>query len=907
MAQIPADTLIVRQAEGETIQAVDTKAPVVKTPTTVKDTLKTAPEKLATGKVYADSTLTSTLRKQADSARIASAQQDSLEAASLRKSNIKSDTLTTVKKSVAKTVSITDSLETKSSKAGMRADSLQETRVTDTDTAALTPAVKKPAISDSLLVEPIQQDSLKQKSPAVKPVVVDKRIKGKTSTGVKPDSLQTKPAKIQDTTAVTPVVRKAVLRDSLSVEPIRQDSLRQKTPAVKPVVVDKRIKEKSTTGLIPDTLQTKQAEIQDTTTTTPVVRKAVMMDSLGVEPIRQDSLKQKTPAVKPVVVDKRVKEKSSAGLIPDTLRTKQAEIQDTIATTPVVRKAVIRDSLSVEPIQLDSLIQKTPAVKPVVTDSPEKVKSKVSQPDTQQPKQTKSPDQGTTPVLKKTVSPDTLSVKPIKPDTLKIKTAIVKPLVADSLVKKKPAAALQADSIQTRQKKIQDSTITVPAIVTPPVTSPVKPDSTVIKKVTPPTLPDSIIQKPAIKPESQKTSNKARTFSPVAGINENLKADEEETQPVTPIKPAVAVNEAPEASVTAKPRQRTFSPVAGINESPKAGAEETNYVPPVKTAAVATSTIPATAKPQRRTFSPVAGINESQDLQAVQPTRTTNRQAASQAVEPVRPVASTRTRAVTPVFVPVTETENPAPAETVYQSVEENTFLNERINLEKEKSTFYKEAAEFYKMLLTQNNQPVRTVADTNKQLTLIQNTANTNTGKIPVTDPVVAAKVAATAKPAANDSAAREVDLLVQRLSLMEKELSKLNKQIIENQKILQLPSTKVFFSTGSSRLSALGEQMLQSISSFLTEHKEYGAQLNGYADKTGDPERNMLLSKKRAQSVSVYLISKNISAERIRVSFKGVDTALAGNNLDYARRVEIDVVKFSSVTDDFKKGNNQ
>jgi OOP family OmpA-OmpF porin len=80
-----------------------------------------------------------------------------------------------------------------------------------------------------------------------------------------------------------------------------------------------------------------------------------------------------------------------------------------------------------------------------------------------------------------------------------------------------------------------------------------------------------------------------------------------------------------------------------------------------------------------------------------------------------------------------------------------------------------------------------------------------------------------------------------------------------------------------------------------FLKEYPEAKIILNGYADSTGDEQKNIVLSERRVQNVYSLLIASGINENRIEVKANGVDSATADSPLGYnlARRVSIIVTK--------------
>jgi outer membrane protein OmpA-like peptidoglycan-associated protein len=80
------------------------------------------------------------------------------------------------------------------------------------------------------------------------------------------------------------------------------------------------------------------------------------------------------------------------------------------------------------------------------------------------------------------------------------------------------------------------------------------------------------------------------------------------------------------------------------------------------------------------------------------------------------------------------------------------------------------------------------------------------------------------------------------------------------------------------------------------LTDHP-LSIAIEGYADSTGNPIKNKLLSQKRADSVQSYLVKKGINASRLTATGYGDANPIADNKTTKGkaenRRVEFKVIK--------------
>jgi len=82
--------------------------------------------------------------------------------------------------------------------------------------------------------------------------------------------------------------------------------------------------------------------------------------------------------------------------------------------------------------------------------------------------------------------------------------------------------------------------------------------------------------------------------------------------------------------------------------------------------------------------------------------------------------------------------------------------------------------------------------------------------------------------------------------------------------------------------------------ILTYLKSNPSSTVEINGYADSVGNSDYNKRLSDKRAKSVAKILEASGISSSRIKVSGKGIDSSLNGENkaaASFARRVTFKV----------------
>ncbi len=101
---------------------------------------------------------------------------------------------------------------------------------------------------------------------------------------------------------------------------------------------------------------------------------------------------------------------------------------------------------------------------------------------------------------------------------------------------------------------------------------------------------------------------------------------------------------------------------------------------------------------------------------------------------------------------------------------------------------------------------------------------------------------------------------------------------------------STNIFFQTGQSSIATEFKTRLSTIATFMRQYPEIRAALTGYTDKSGNPEANFALSKRRSEAVKTYLLSQGVNPSQIEASYFG-DTQAASANDPFSRRVEINL----------------
>ena len=88
------------------------------------------------------------------------------------------------------------------------------------------------------------------------------------------------------------------------------------------------------------------------------------------------------------------------------------------------------------------------------------------------------------------------------------------------------------------------------------------------------------------------------------------------------------------------------------------------------------------------------------------------------------------------------------------------------------------------------------------------------------------------------------------------------------------------VNFATGKNKLPAENKQLLDKAAQILQQSTQINLEIIGHTDARGSAQINKNLSLKRAQSVKDYLVSKGVSASRLKVQGVGAEEPIASND---------------------------
>jgi outer membrane protein OmpA-like peptidoglycan-associated protein len=112
----------------------------------------------------------------------------------------------------------------------------------------------------------------------------------------------------------------------------------------------------------------------------------------------------------------------------------------------------------------------------------------------------------------------------------------------------------------------------------------------------------------------------------------------------------------------------------------------------------------------------------------------------------------------------------------------------------------------------------------------------------------------------------------------------------------VLKTAFENLEFESGSNNLKESSYPSLNELAIVLQNKKNWNLEISGHTDNTGDALKNLIISKKRAESIKQYLFVKGIEENRIRVLYFGETMPIASNDTEEGRqrnrRVELKIV---------------
>ncbi len=119
------------------------------------------------------------------------------------------------------------------------------------------------------------------------------------------------------------------------------------------------------------------------------------------------------------------------------------------------------------------------------------------------------------------------------------------------------------------------------------------------------------------------------------------------------------------------------------------------------------------------------------------------------------------------------------------------------------------------------------------------------------------------------------------------------IEQEIIE---VLKMAFDNLEFETAKDIIKDESKPSLDELAEVLLKKPTWKLEIAGHTDNVGDDDKNMVLSKKRAESLKSYLVSKGVEATRLNTLFFGETKPIADNNTPEGRkknrRVEMKIV---------------
>lgn len=116
------------------------------------------------------------------------------------------------------------------------------------------------------------------------------------------------------------------------------------------------------------------------------------------------------------------------------------------------------------------------------------------------------------------------------------------------------------------------------------------------------------------------------------------------------------------------------------------------------------------------------------------------------------------------------------------------------------------------------------------------------------------------------------------------------------EEEEVLKTAFENLEFNTGNAIIKEVSYPSLDELAALLVKKKNWKLQISGHTDNVGDAQKNLVLSKQRAEAVKAYLVSKGVEAARLNTLFFGETQPIATNDTPEGRqknrRVEMTVI---------------
>lgn len=116
------------------------------------------------------------------------------------------------------------------------------------------------------------------------------------------------------------------------------------------------------------------------------------------------------------------------------------------------------------------------------------------------------------------------------------------------------------------------------------------------------------------------------------------------------------------------------------------------------------------------------------------------------------------------------------------------------------------------------------------------------------------------------------------------------------EVEEILKTAFDNLEFETGKDIIKQASLPSLAELAEVLKKKSAWGLQISGHTDNVGDDQKNLILSKKRAEAVKAFMVSQGIDASRLSTLYFGETMPIASNDTPEGRqknrRVEMKII---------------
>lgn len=118
------------------------------------------------------------------------------------------------------------------------------------------------------------------------------------------------------------------------------------------------------------------------------------------------------------------------------------------------------------------------------------------------------------------------------------------------------------------------------------------------------------------------------------------------------------------------------------------------------------------------------------------------------------------------------------------------------------------------------------------------------------------------------------------------------------EEQAVIKKAFDNLEFESGKDIIRSTSFQALDELAALMVKHPTWGLKISGHTDNVGKPTANLTLSKKRAEAVKKYLVSKGVPADHLRSEWFGQTRPIAPNTTPEGRqknrRVEMLIIDY-------------